>query len=141
MFWLILLDLVLYRAEIGSQTIKYSIEVDASGYLNFFPFFPFWFFSLFRCCLKYCRPFFRLLSFFHSKYLIGTIQDLKIALSKLSGIDVSNLVICELFTHKIYQYFEDSKSVENIGDSDVIAAYVKTLVLLMIEDFYFPLYW
>ena len=53
----------------------------------------------------------------------GKIEELKVALSKDSGIDANKLVLGDLYNNRIYSFLTDTKPISSIRTSDVTIAY------------------
>lgn len=65
-------------------------------------------------------------SFYKKSFQInknGSIFDLKHEISLKTSIRKEDLVICDVFSHKIYQVLDDSKPIGSISPHDVIFAY------------------
>jgi ubiquitin carboxyl-terminal hydrolase 4/11/15 len=50
----------------------------------------------------------------------SSVEDLRIELGKLSGVDPKNLVVKEVFGYKFYKTWKDQEQVSDIGPNDVI---------------------
>jgi ubiquitin carboxyl-terminal hydrolase 4/11 len=53
----------------------------------------------------------------------GLMQELRKAISEVTGIKANDIVIADVFHHRIYKFFTDSHSIGSISDSDVVCAY------------------
>ena len=51
------------------------------------------------------------------------VLDVKSSLARLSGIDVGNLAICDVYQSSIYEIFDNNKPVSGINNDDIIVAY------------------
>jgi ubiquitin carboxyl-terminal hydrolase 4/11/15 len=50
-------------------------------------------------------------------------SDLKDSLSRVSGVPVTKLSVCDVYDNEIYEIFDDQKSVSNVQSSDTVVAY------------------
>lgn len=64
---------------------------------------------------------------------IGSIIDLKKSLSELAGVPIENMVVAELWHHKMYKVYTDKNSVDSIQDNDVIRVYYVDSPQVLVE--------